>query len=193
MNLQDAAFEAAYGTFAQLPTSDLPEIAFSGRSNVGKSSLINCLLGRKKLARVSSSPGKTITVNCYRVDGKLYLVDLPGYGFARRPDSDKRRWSALTQGYFNNRESLRRVLQLIDIKVGITADDASMLEYLGYYDIPYTVVATKCDRLNKTGLSAAARSLASDIRLRPGTECILFSSETGAGREQLWQRIVACK
>ncbi len=193
INLHNVDLAVTAGLVSQFPTDGLPQIALSGRSNVGKSSLINCLLGRKKLARVSSSPGKTITVNCYRVDGKLYLVDLPGYGFARRPDSDKRRWSALTQGYFNNRESLRRVLQLIDIKVGITADDASMLEYLGYYDIPYTVVATKCDRLNKTGLSAAARSLASDIRLRPGTECILFSSETGAGREQLWQRIVACK
>lgn len=190
LNLHNTVLDITAGAPKQIQKEGLPQIALSGRSNVGKSSLVNCLLGRKKLARVSSEPGKTITVNFYLVDKALYLVDLPGYGFARRSESDKRRWSNLTQGYFKDNKSLCHVLQLIDIKVGITADDADMIAYMNYYDIPYTIVATKCDKLNKTNLQTAAQNLVSDMRLRHGTECILFSSASGLGREEVWKRIV---
>ena len=193
INYQNVNLVMSAGFPEQFPQDGLPQIAFSGRSNVGKSSLVNCLLGRKKLARVSSEPGKTITVNFYLVDKSLYLVDLPGYGFARRSESDKRRWSNLTQGYFKDNNALCHVLQLIDMKVGITADDADMIAYMNHYEIPYTIVATKCDKLNKTNLAASAQKLVSDLRIRHGTECILFSSEKGLGREEVWTRIVKYK
>ena len=193
LNLHNTVLDVTAGAPNQILKDGLPQIALSGRSNVGKSSLVNCLLGRKKLARVSSEPGKTITVNFYLVDKYLYLVDLPGYGFARRSESDKRRWSNLTQGYFKDNKSLCHVLQLIDIKVGITADDADMISYMNSYDIPYTIIATKCDKLNKTNLTASAQKLVSDMRLRHGTECILFSSASGLGREEVWKRIVQYK
>ena len=193
LNLHNTVLDVTAGAPKQLLKEGLPQIALSGRSNVGKSSLVNCLLGRKKLARVSSEPGKTITVNFYLVDKSLYLVDLPGYGFARRSESDKRRWSNLTQGYFKDNNALCHVLQLIDIKVGITADDADMIAYMNHYEIPYTIVATKCDKLNKTNLAASAQKLVSDLRIRHGTECILFSSEKGLGREEVWTRIVKYK
>ncbi|MBR6777422.1 MAG: YihA family ribosome biogenesis GTP-binding protein [Clostridia bacterium] len=193
LNLHNTVLDVTAGAPNQILKDGLPQIALSGRSNVGKSSLVNCLLGRKKLARVSSEPGKTITVNFYLVDKSLYLVDLPGYGFARRSESDKRRWSNLTQGYFKDNKSLCHVLQLIDIKVGITADDADMIAYMNYYDIPYTIIATKCDKLNKTNLTASAQKLVSDMRLRHGTECILFSSASVLGREEVWKRIVQYK
>ncbi len=193
LNLHNTSLHITAGAPKQIVKDGLPQIALSGRSNVGKSSLVNCLLGRKKLARVSSEPGKTITVNFYLVDNSLYLVDLPGYGFARRSETDKRRWSNLTQGYFKDNKALCHVLQLIDMKVGITKDDADMISYMNYYDIPYTIIATKCDKLNKTNLNESAQKLISDNRLRVGTECILFSSAAGLGREQVWQRVAAYK
>lgn len=193
LNLHNTVLDITAGAPKQLLKEGLPQIALSGRSNVGKSSLVNSLLGRKKLARVSSEPGKTITVNFYKVDNTLYLVDLPGYGFARRSETDKRRWSSLTQGYFKDNNALTHVLQLIDIKVGITADDADMISYMNYFDIPYTIIATKCDKLNKTNLNASAQKLVSDMRLRHGTECILYSSASGLGREEVWKRIVQNK
>ena len=166
------------------------QIAFSGRSNVGKSSLVNSLLGRKKLARVSSEPGKTITVNCYDVDGKLWLVDLPGYGFARRPKNEIQKWSSLTEGYFYDNHALKLVLQLVDCKVGLTSDDVSMLQYMDHFGVPYMLVATKCDKLNKTELQKSVEKILKHPALRPGTEIILYSSAKDLGREQLWTRIL---
>ena len=149
LNVQNSNLEITAGTPKQFPAFSIPQIAFSGRSNVGKSSLINTLLGRKKLARVSSAPGKTITVNFYSVDKKLHLVDLPGYGYAKRALEDKKRWSALTDGFFTQRlegdTSLKAVAQLIDMKAGATADDEMMLDYLNAVGIPYFIVVTKSD------------------------------------------------
>ena len=129
MNFNNAQFEKAYGTFSQLEASDLPEICFSGRSNVGKSSLINKVLGRKSIARVSSKPGKTVTINFYRVDS-VRLVDLPGYGYAKVPFSEKSRWSDLMEGYFGSGRNIKTVFQLIDMRHPATAFDFSMLEYM---------------------------------------------------------------
>lgn len=189
LNLHNVELQHVAGAVTQHIKAGQPQVAFSGRSNVGKSSLVNNLMGRKKLARVSSEPGKTITVNYYLVDKKLYLVDLPGYGFARRPKQDKDRWSRMTESYFENNEALSLVLQLVDIKVGLTEDDVMMLDFMDHYEIPYVIVATKCDKLNKTQLTAAVNDLLGSGLLRPGTEIILYSSTKGIGRTELWSRI----
>jgi len=190
LNLHKADLKITAGLPSQLIKEGVPQIAFVGRSNVGKSSLMNSLLGRKKLARVSSEPGKTITVNYYDVDKKLYLVDLPGYGFARRSKSDIGKWSSLTQQYFEDNNALTYVLQLIDIRVGLTEDDKMMLEYLEHYEVPYLIVATKCDKLNKTQLNEACAKLLSSGVLRSNTEVILYSSLKGIGRDTLWNKII---
>lgn len=192
LNLQNAQLVMSAGLAKQFPTDALPQIAFSGRSNVGKSSLVNTLLGRKKLARVSSVPGKTVTVNFYRIDGKMYIVDLPGYGFAKRAPGDIERWSSLTDGYFTTDYSEGRlcaVVQLIDIKVGITADDAMMLDYMNQMGLPYIIAATKCDKLNKTDLTKNLNKLCEHPSLAEGVTIVPFSSLKGIGREELWSEI----
>ncbi len=186
LNLHNVELRKSAGLPSQLIKSGLTQVALAGRSNVGKSSLVNSLLGRKKLARVSSEPGKTITVNYYEIDGKFFLVDLPGYGFANRSKEDTKKWSSLTQNYFEDNDALKLVLQLVDIKVGLTEADLTMLEYMNYYNIPYIVVATKCDKLNRTQLTENARKIAEDRNLRPGTEIILYSSEKNIRRDELW-------
>lgn len=191
LNLHNTELAITAGIPSQLVKNGIPQIAFAGRSNVGKSSLVNSLLGRKKLARVSSEPGKTITVNYYCVDKSLYLVDLPGYGFARRPKQDALRWQSLTQSYFEAQNSLKLVLQLVDIKVGFTADDKAMLEYMAYYDVPYLIVATKCDKLNKTDLQKQTAKIVTSEFIRPGTGIVLYSSQTGQGRDELWDLMLS--
>ena len=191
LNTQKVTLKISAGTPRQIPSDPRTQIAFSGRSNVGKSSLINTLLGRKNLARVSSSPGKTITINFYDVDGKLYLVDLPGYGFAKRSPDEKKQWSALTDGYFTQNKNIDRlslVLQLVDSRVGPTADDEMMLDFLSQSEIPFVVVATKVDKLNAT----ERKKNLDAIRNRPlvgGAPVIPFSSLKGEGKEELWKTI----
>ena len=190
LKLQNAKLLISAGDPAQFPGQPVPQIALSGRSNVGKSSLVNTLLGRKALARVSSAPGKTITVNFYDVDGKLFLVDLPGYGFAKRPPQEKAKWSALTDGYFTKNKNIDRValvLQLIDLKVGPTADDVMMLRYLAATELPFAVIATKTDKLNKTGRAAALEALAAHPDIPDGTPILPFSAQTGEGKEEVWR------
>ena len=186
MNLQSSKLLLSAGDIRQFPAHPVPQIALSGRSNVGKSSLINTVLGRKALARVSGAPGKTITVNFYDVDGKLFLVDLPGYGFAKRPAAEKAKWSALTDGYFTANKNIDRlalVLQLIDLKVGPTADDVMMLRYLVAAGLPFAVIATKADKLNKTDRAGALQALADHPDIPADTKIIPFSAQTGEGRD----------
>ncbi len=190
LNLHNTELKITAGLANQLIKDGMPQVAFSGRSNVGKSSLINSVLGRKKLARVSGEPGKTITVNYYSVDKKLFLVDLPGYGFARRSKTDIEKWSRLTAGYFEYNSSLKLVLQLIDSRAGITADDRMMLDWLNRFEIPYIIVITKCDKLNKTELAKNAQAIVVDPDVAPGTQCILYSSLKGLGREVLVDSIL---
>ena len=169
--------------------SRLPQIAFSGRSNVGKSSLINSLLNRKNLARVSGEPGKTITVNFYNIDKKLYLVDLPGYGYAKRTKEDQKKWSGLTDGYFTNNpnfDSVRLVCQLIDSRVGPTEDDWDMLEYMTEAQCNFIVVGTKCDKLNRTERNTFEAFMKENM---PEVPYILYSAKSGEGREELWKKI----
>lgn len=154
MNLNNVTFEAAYGTFDQLPKSTLPEYVFSGRSNVGKSSLLNTVLNRKALARVSSKPGKTITINFFRGDG-VRFVDLPGYGYAKRSRAEQQRWGKMIQGYFTSGRNIKLVLQLIDMRHTPSRDDFQMLSFLRDTNTPFILVMTKSDKLNKTEFQKA--------------------------------------
>ena len=194
LNLNNSTLKISAGLSRQFPKDAIPQVAFSGRSNVGKSSLINSLLQRKSLARVSSAPGKTITINFYDVDRKLFLVDLPGYGYAQRTQTDKQKWSSLTDGYFTdnpNIDLLRLVIQLVDSRVGPTADDRDMLRYLRLASIPHIVVATKCDKLNATEKKKCVETLCADPDLSEAECIILYSSQNGAGREELWDEIAS--
>jgi len=190
INLNNSSLLISAGLPKQFPALAVPQVAFSGRSNVGKSSLINTLLQRKSLARVSGTPGKTVTVNFYSVDQKLLLVDLPGYGFAKRTFEEKKKWSALTDAYFtgnNNIDLLRCVVQLIDGKVGPTADDIQMLDYLSDSGLPFIIVYTKVDKLNAT----QKKSLADSMGKYEGAFAeIMYSSETKEGRDEVWRTIL---
>lgn len=182
------------GASRQFPRDPRPEIALSGRSNVGKSSLINTLLGRKSLARVSSSPGKTITINYYDIDKKMYLVDLPGYGYAKRSKESKMGWSTLTEEFFTKNPSsdaLRLVIQLIDIRTGPTDDDIMMINWMIDMGVPFTVVATKTDKLSKKQLTEALESIHNEYFLGTDIEILPFSSVNREGKEELWNKIFA--
>lgn len=184
MNVHSAVFEAAAGISAQLPNCTLPEIAFSGRSNVGKSSLINRILNRKGLARTSATPGKTATINFYRLD-TMRLVDLPGYGYAKVSDSERRRWSELIEGYFDDDRDLRLVIQLWDIRHDPSKDDQQMLEYMLEREIPFILVLTKADKLNKSERNkrmAAFEEILSDLE---GVTVIPFSAVNGEGADEV--------
>ena len=174
-NLNNVALTMSAGFTSQFPKDTLAQVAFSGRSNVGKSSLINALLNRKSLARVSSAPGKTITVNFYSIDKKFYLVDLPGYGFAKRSDEEQKQWSALVDGYLQGGYP-DLVVQLIDMKTGPTTDDNMMLSFLNETGIPYIIVATKTDKLNKTEFIKMLRALGTHPLIAEGTPVIPFSA-----------------
>ena len=192
LNLNRVNLRISAGFPKQFPTDAMVQIAFSGRSNVGKSSLINSLLGRKALARVSASPGQTITINFYDVDGKLFLVDLPGYGFAKRPPADKEQWSNLTDGYFTknpNVDLLKLVIQLVDSRIGPTADDEMMLSYLRETGIPFLVVATKSDKLNATERKKSEAMLRSHPDIPTDTPIIFCSSLKNEGKTELWNQI----
>lgn len=150
INLHNAELKISAGFRSQFPVDNLNQIVFSGRSNVGKSSLINSLLGRKNLARTSSAPGKTITINFYLIDKKIYFVDLPGYGYAKRSGIERKKWSELVEAYItDNKNPIKLILQLIDIKSGPTADDVIMFEWLKTNNMPYIIIAAKIDKVNK--------------------------------------------
>lgn len=184
MNFQKAEFKASYGLSGQLPPSDRPEIIFSGRSNVGKSSLINKLCNRKNLARVSATPGKTATINFYEVDN-IYFVDLPGYGYAKIAKGERRRWDELINGYFERFRRRVLVLQLLDCRHAPSADDRTMMEYLTHYQIPFSAVLTKADKLKKSEISERVKAFQEDCSVYSCKDILLVSSQTGAGIELL--------
>lgn len=186
MNFQKADFIASYGISSQLPESDRVEFVFSGRSNVGKSSLINRLCSRKNLARVSSTPGKTATINFYSVDD-LYFVDLPGYGYAKVSNADRDRWDKLINSYFEENRNNDLLIQLLDCRHDPSADDVQMLQFLHYHRIPFVIVLTKADKLKKSQI-AETQSRFEKIGLQYGSRAVfLTSSEKGTGMEELKQ------
>ena len=181
MRYDKAEFKAAYGTFGQLPDSDLPEIAFAGRSNVGKSSLLNRLFQRKNLARVSSVPGKTITINFYQVD-EYNFVDLPGYGYAKVAKTEKERWAEMMEGYFNSDRNIKLVVQLVDMRHPPTKDDIMMMEFLQASGYEFIVVMTKSDKLKKKkDYNARLEGSKQEMSFVPSERLIPFSSENGEG------------
>jgi len=192
MNYNNVIFEKAFGTFEQLEESTMPEICFSGRSNVGKSSLINKILNRKSLARVSTKPGKTVTINFYRLDG-LRLVDLPGYGYAKVPFAERDRWSELMEGYFRSGRDIRMVFQLVDMRHPATEFDLVMLDFLKQMGLPYSVILTKCDKLNKTEYNGRLEAVKEELGdLADGITIIPFSATKGNGVEEIRALVEGC-
>ena len=190
MNIHNVKFEASFGTSKQLPASDLPEIVFAGKSNVGKSSLINKFFNRKNLARVSGVPGKTTTVNFFLCDG-VRIADLPGYGYAKRSDAERRRWGELMEGYFAMGRDIRLIVQLLDMRHEPTADDRTMLRFLADSGYPFVCVLTKCDKLNKSERQARRDAFAADADLAAARAVIEASAVTGEGMEALKAAIEA--
>lgn len=188
MNYNNVVFETSFGTASQLKPSDMPEIVFAGKSNVGKSTLLNKLFNRKSLARVSSVPGKTTTINFFRCDG-VRFADLPGYGYAKRSDSEIKRWASLMESFFGSQRDIRLAVQLIDSRHKPSADDMQMLDFLTANAIPFIVVLTKIDKLNKTELAERREKRAQELSLPDSIEVIEFSSVTGGGLDEIKQCI----
>ncbi len=190
MNFHKAAFKAAYGTEAQLPESVRPEVSFAGRSNVGKSSLLNKLMFRKSLAKVSSTPGKTATVNFYDVDG-IDLVDLPGYGYAKVSKSELDRWADMIEGYFNQDRAFALVVSLVDIRHDPSELDHNMVSFLTEAGLPFAIALTKADKLSKQKANNQKQRIKSKLQVPPGTPMVLTSAQSGTGIEDLRKLISA--
>lgn len=174
---------------AQYPNDRLPEIGLAGRSNVGKSSLINCMIMRKNLARTSSQPGKTQQLNYYLINNNMYFVDVPGYGYARVSKSQRATWGQMVEAYLRNRKTLRLVLLIVDLRHPPTANDCLMHNWLMHHGLPICVVATKSDKTPQNNFLKHMRQVSTTLGFPANAPFITFSSETGQGREQLWEII----
>jgi GTP-binding protein len=174
----------------QYPNDALPEVALAGRSNVGKSSLINRLIQRKNLARTSSKPGKTQTLNYYRINEQLYFVDLPGYGFARVSKEQKAQWGRMIEEYLSKRDVLKTVVQVIDLRHPPSKDDQAMYDWLKHYDIPVIIAATKADKIPRGKWQKHLKEVKETLRVEEGDSLVLFSSELGEGKDILWGEIL---
>ena len=190
MRFDKVKYEASYGTAQQLPKSDQTEIAFAGRSNVGKSSMLNKILNRKNLARVSSVPGKTVTVNFFDCDG-VKLVDLPGYGYAKVNFNEKKRWADLMEGYFTSGRNIRLVVQLTDMRHPVTKDDLDMMRFMKSAGYDFIVVMTKSDKLNKTERANRLEAVKQELAEFDGVQIIPFSASNGEGAEEIRKAIEA--
>lgn len=188
MIIKRAKFLLSQSKFGDFPQQGMPEIAMAGKSNVGKSSLINSLTRHSKLARTSSEPGKTRLINYYSINDEFLLVDLPGYGFARAPKSEQEKWSQMIEGYLTGSQQLKHVFHLVDIRHTPTKEDQMMTEYLRHYDIPFTVIATKADKLSKAQRSRSIPVICRTLVVQPW-EVMTYSSEDLTGREALLDKI----
>ena len=184
MNFQIVKYERSYGTSAQLPESTLPEIAFAGRSNVGKSSLLNKLFGRKSLAKVSQKPGKTSTINFF-ISGDVYFVDLPGYGYARVSHSERDRWAELIEGYFNQDRNFALVCSLIDIRHPASELDENMVRFLQEASLPFMIVLTKGDKLSRGKCNQQRAAIRRQLQLGDDVPMVITSSLNGNGIDEL--------
>lgn len=186
MNVNNVELAAVAVKAAQYPEETMPEVAFAGKSNVGKSSLINTMINRKALARTSQNPGKTRTINFYNVESKLYFVDLPGYGYARAPKSEIAKWGKMIEDYLIKRESLKAIIMLVDIRHEPGENDKMMYDWLKHYGHKIIVVATKSDKLKRSQLPKHKKMLSQALGLEKEDILIPFSSENKSGKEELW-------
>lgn len=187
MVIKNVELETVCGVTSRLPDHDLPEIAFAGKSNVGKSSLINALMNRKSLARTSSQPGKTQTINFYHINSAMYLVDLPGYGFAKVPESERVKWGKMIERYLRGSKQLRAVFLLVDIRHKPSGNDKTMYEWIVYQGYRPIIIATKLDKLKRSQVQKAVKEVREGLGLKPKDRLIPFSAETKQGRDEIWQ------
>ncbi len=189
MVLKSVALETVCGVTSKLPQTDKPEIAFAGKSNVGKSSLLNGLMNRKALARTSSQPGKTQTINFYNINDYMYLVDLPGYGYAKVPIKEKEKWGRMIENYLKKSKQLVAVFLLIDIRHEPSANDKQMYEWIVYQGYDPIIVATKLDKLKRSQVQKHIKMLRDGLKLKPDTPVLPYSSLTKQGRDEIWAMI----
>ena len=189
MVIKKLDLETVCGITSKLPENTCPEIAFAGKSNVGKSSLINALIMRKAFARTSSQPGKTQTINFYKVNDAFYYVDLPGYGYAKVSVAEREKWGKMIEKYLNTSKQLKAVLLLIDIRHEPSANDRNMYEWIQYNGFEPIIIATKLDKINRSQIQKHVKMVREGLGAKKETTIIPFSSETMQGREELWQLI----
>ena len=189
MIIKQAELETVCGITSKLPENAFPEVAFAGKSNVGKSSLINGLLNRKSLARTSSQPGKTQTINFYKVNGDLYLVDLPGYGYAKVSNEIKAKWGRMIENYLHGSKQLKAVFLLVDIRHEPSANDKDMYQWIVAQGYEPVIIATKLDKIKRSQVQKQVKILKEGLKLLPGTQLIPFSAETKQGRDEIWNLI----
>ena len=189
MIIKSAKLETVCGITSTFPENDKIEIAFAGKSNVGKSSLINALVNRKALARTSSQPGKTQTINFYKVNDEVYFVDLPGYGYAKVSEEVKAKWGNLIERYLNKSEMLKAVFLLVDIRHEPSANDKNMYEWIVYQGYDPIIIATKLDKIKRSQVAKHVKMLKTGLNVKPGTKVIPFSATTKQGREEIWEII----
>lgn len=189
MNVNNVSLAAVAVKKSQYPEQSLPEIAFAGKSNVGKSSLINTMINRKSLARTGQSPGKTRTINFYNIENALYFVDLPGYGYARAPKSEIAKWGGMIEDYLLGRESLKAIIMLVDIRHEPGENDKMMYNWLRHYGHRIVVAATKSDKIKRSQLQKHKKMITLSLGLEEGDILIPFSSENKSGRDELWSVI----
>lgn len=189
MIIKNVELETVCGITSKLPENQRPEVAFAGKSNVGKSSMINALVNRKALARTSGQPGKTQTVNFYNVNQELYLVDLPGYGFAKISQTEKEKWGRMIENYLHSSRQLRAVFLLVDIRHEPGANDKTMYDWICYQGYEPVIIATKMDKIKRSQIQKQIKLIREGLGTKPETLIIPFSAETKQGREELWQVI----
>ena len=189
MVIKNINLETVCGITSLLPKNDKPEIAFAGKSNVGKSSLINALMNRKSYARISATPGKTQTINFYNINDVMYLVDLPGYGYAKVSEKERAQWGRLIEGYLHGSEQLKAVFLLIDIRHEPSANDKMMYQWVVEQGFEPVIIATKLDKIKRSQIQKHLKMLREGLKLLPGTKMIPFSSATKQGRDEIWDMI----
>lgn len=187
MVIKQVNLETVCGYTSKLPENTKPEIAFAGKSNVGKSSLINALMNRKSLARTSAQPGKTQTINFYNINDAMYLVDLPGYGYAKVSETEKQKWGQMIENYLHTSKQLKAVFLLIDIRHAPSANDKTMYEWILYQGYEPIIIATKLDKLKRSQVQKQVKILREGLGLKKESILIPFSAESKQGREEIWQ------
>lgn len=187
--IKSVELETVCGITSTFPENDKIEIAFAGKSNVGKSSLINALVNRKALARTSAQPGKTQTINFYKVNNEVYFVDLPGYGYAKVSEEVKAKWGKLIERYLHDSQMLKAVFLLVDIRHEPSANDKNMYEWIVYQGYHPIIIATKLDKINRSQIQKHVKMIKTGLNVKPGTVVIPFSAATKQGREEIWETI----